>query len=81
MPGGGPWRVLTDKAVLGFDPESRRMVLVSIHPGVTHEDLCASTGFELEIPSNAQVTAEPTDEEILLIREELDPRRLYTASE
>jgi acyl CoA:acetate/3-ketoacid CoA transferase beta subunit len=78
LPGGGPWRVLTDKAVLGFHPETRRMVLVSVHPGVTHEDLRASTGFELEIPSDAPVTPEPTPEEVQLIRDELDPQRLYT---
>lgn len=78
LPGGGPWRVLTDKAVLGFDEHSHRMTLVSIHPGVTHEDLRASTGFDLEVPADAPVTPAPSPEEIRLIREELDPRRLYT---
>ena len=76
--GEGPSRVLTDKAVLGFDPEGR-MRVVSIHPGVTHEDLRASTGFELDIPSECPVTAAPTPAEIELIRE-LDPHRLYTSS-
>jgi glutaconate CoA-transferase, subunit B len=77
LPGGGPWRVLTDKAVLGFDAE----VLVSIHPGVTHDDLRASTGFDLEVPPDCAVTVAPTEEEIRLIREELDPQRLYTSQE
>lgn len=78
LPGGGPSRVLTDKAVLGFDATTRRMKLISVHPDVSHEDLRASTGFALEIPPNIPVTAPPTDEEIRLIREKLDPRRLYT---
>lgn len=78
LPGGGPWRVLTDKAVLGFDDNTRRMKLVSIHPGVSHEDLRASTGFDLEVPADAPVTVPPTAEQIRLIREELDPQRLYT---
>jgi glutaconate CoA-transferase subunit B len=78
--GGGPWRVLTDKAVLGFDETGRRMILVSIHPGVTHEDLRASTGFDLEVSAGCPVTEAPTDEQIRLIREELDPHRLYTSA-
>ena len=81
LPGGGPWRVLTDKAVLGFDPESHRMVLVSIHPGVTHEDIRESTGFPLDVAADCPVTMGPSEEEIRLIREELDPRRLYTSQE
>jgi acyl CoA:acetate/3-ketoacid CoA transferase beta subunit len=76
--GGGPSRILTDKAVLGFDPERRRMRVVSIHPGVTREDLQASTGFELDVPADCPSTPAPTPEEIALIRE-LDPRRLYTS--
>ncbi|HLG73168.1 MAG TPA: CoA-transferase [Chloroflexota bacterium] len=75
--GGGPWRVLTDKAVLGFDETTRRMKLVSVHPGVSHEELRASTGFPLEIPSDAPVTPEPSADEVRLIRE-LDPNHLYT---
>jgi len=80
LPGGGPSRVLTDKAVLGFDTQTRRMKLISIHPGVTHEDLHESTGFDLEIPSDVAVTEPPTQEEIRLIREELDPKRMYTSA-
>ena len=77
--GGGPRRVLTDKAVFGFDEQTRRLKLISVHPGVGEEELRASTGFELEIPPNCRCTPTPTDEEIRLIREELDPRRLYTS--
>src|SRR5581483_9658072 len=75
--GGGPWRVLTDKAVLGFDESTRRMKLVSVHPGVSHQELRDSTGFPIEIPSDAPVTPEPSADEVRLIRE-LDPNHLYT---
>ena len=77
--GGGPRTVLTDKAVFGFDPESRRLRLQSIHPGVSHEDLRASTGFPLDIPSHVPTTPPPSDAELRLIREQIDPQRRYTS--
>lgn len=79
--GGGTWRVLTDKAVLGIDETTRRLKLMSIHPGVSHEDLRESTGFPLDIPADCPVTPSPTDEQVRLIREELDPNQLYTSGE
>ncbi len=78
--GGGPRRVLTDKAVFGFDEKTRRIKLVSIHPGVSHRELRDSTGFELDIPANCPVTAPPTEEEVRLIREELDPKGMYVSA-
>jgi len=78
--GGGPWRVLTDKAVFGFDETTRRLKLLSIHPGVSHAELRESTGFPLDIPPDCPVTPAPTEEELRLIREELDPHRLYTSA-
>lgn len=77
--GGGPYRVLTDQAVFGFDDATRRLKLLSIHPGVSHEELRASTGFPLDIPPECPTTPAPTAEELRLIREELDPGRLYTS--
>ncbi|HEX6513646.1 MAG TPA: CoA-transferase [Chloroflexota bacterium] len=80
LPGGGPSRVLTDKAVLGFDDTTRRIKLLSIHPGVSHQELRDSTGFDLQIPSDCPTTPEPTPDQIRLIREELDPHRMYTSA-
>jgi acyl CoA:acetate/3-ketoacid CoA transferase beta subunit len=76
--GGGPSRVLTDKAVFGFDRAAGRLKLLSIHPGVTPDELRANTGFELDIPADCPLTPPPTAEELRLIREELDPLRSYT---
>lgn len=80
LPGGGPWRVLTDKAVFGFDDRTRRMTVLSIHPGVSAEELREATGFPLDIPTDCPSTSAPTQEEVRLIREELDPRRMYTSA-
>ncbi|MCL6432143.1 MAG: 3-oxoadipate--succinyl-CoA transferase subunit B [Anaerolineae bacterium] len=75
---GGPRRVITDKAILGFDAQSRRMQLLSIHPGTTLEDVLANLGFEPIVPRDLPTTEPPTQEQIRLIREEIDPEGMYT---
>lgn len=75
--GGGPKRVLTDKCVFGVDERTKRLCVLSIHPGVSREDLIASTGFELD-DRDWPPTPPPSGEELRLIREELDPRGMYT---
>jgi glutaconate CoA-transferase subunit B len=74
---GGPSRVITDKAVLGFEPESKRMMLLSIHPGTTLDDVLANTGFAPIVPAHLPVTQPPTAEQLRLIREVIDPQRMY----
>ena len=78
--GGGPRRVLTDKAVFGFDETTRRMKVLSIHPGVSHDELRENTGFPLDIPADCPLTPPPTEEEVRLIREELDPTGMYVSA-
>lgn len=80
LPGGGPSRVLTDKAVFGFDEVTHRMKVLSIHPGVSAAELQAATGFVLDIASDCPRTPPPTDEEVRLVREELDPGRMYVGA-
>ena len=58
-----------------FGPE-RTVRLLSVHPGVTLDDVRAATGFELAVANDLAVTREPTTEELVIIREVLDPRNL-----
>jgi glutaconate CoA-transferase subunit B len=74
---GGPAKVITDKAVFGFDPESKRMRLESIHPNTTLEYVLSNMGFKPIIPEHLPVTEPPTAEQVRLIREEIDPQRSY----
>ena len=55
------------------------MRLRSVHPGVTVEEVVAATGFELVVPSDVPESRLPTDEELRLIREVIDPRNLREA--
>ena len=75
--GGGPHRVITDMAVLGFDPDTREACLLSLHPGVRLEQVVENTGFALRIAQPVPVTALPTPEELRLLREEIDPKGVY----
>jgi len=74
---GGPSRVITDKAIFGFHPETKQMMLLSIHPGIKLEDVLSTIGFRPFIPQEVPVTEPPTAEQLRLIREEIDPERMY----
>jgi glutaconate CoA-transferase, subunit B len=75
---GGMYRVVTDLGILGFEKHSKRMELQALHPGVTAEEVQASTGFELLLAADLRVTEPPTKDELAALRH-LDPERLYTA--
>lgn len=71
---GGPELVVTNLAVLDFEPASKRMRLRSVHPGVTVAEVQAATGFELLLPGGpVPETPRPTREQVRLIREVIDP--------
>ncbi len=71
--GTGPYRVITQLGVMGFEEESKRMMLLSVHPGVTVDEVLENTGFELIVPEEVSTTEPPTEEELRLLREEIDP--------
>lgn len=75
--GSGPYRVVTNLAIMGFDDETKRMKLLSLNPGVTVDEVIENTGFELIIPDEIGENPPPTEEELRVLREEVDPERLY----
>jgi len=76
-PGTGPYRVVTSLALMGFDDETKRLKLLAVHPGITVEQVVENTGFELLFADEIGHTPPPTDEELRLLREEIDPEHLY----
>ncbi len=74
-PGTGPYRVITDLAVLGYHEQTKRMEILSLHPGVTLEQVRAATGFELGVREPLAVTQPPSDLELCILRDEVDPHR------
>jgi glutaconate CoA-transferase subunit B len=75
--GGGPHRIITDMAIIGFDSVSHEATLLSVHPGVKVQDVIDNTGFPLHLPEAVPITEVPTAEEVRLLREEIDPKRVY----
>jgi glutaconate CoA-transferase subunit B len=73
---GGVSRVVTTLGILGFDPDTRRMRIEAIHPGVTVEQVRDNTGFDLVEAERVAVTAPPTEDELAMLRA-LDPERRF----
>ena len=74
---GGPSRVITDKAIFSFHPETKQMMLASIHPGITLAEVLATMGFLPVVPEILPNTEPPTQEQVRLIREVIDPKHMY----
>lgn len=72
-PGTGPYRIVTDLAILGFDQETKRMQVESLHQGVSLDQVQENTGFELLVADNLATTEPPRPEELAILREEVDP--------
>jgi glutaconate CoA-transferase subunit B len=68
----GPALVVSNLAVMDYHPETLRMRLKSVHPGVSISEVLANTGFELHVPATVPETPLPTAEELLLLRTEID---------
>ena len=68
--------VVTNKAVLDFATPDHAIRLRSVHPGVAVEEVIEATGFPLVVPDDLDETRLPTDEELRLVRDVLDPTGL-----
>lgn len=67
--------VYTNLGVFDFNGPERQMQIVSLHPGVTVEEVVANTGFEVHVPDTIATTTAPTEEQLAVIRQ-IDPHNL-----
>jgi acyl CoA:acetate/3-ketoacid CoA transferase beta subunit len=72
-------RVVTNLGVFDFKTDDNRMRLVSRHPGVTTEQIVDATTFELVIDGDVPESRLPTDEELRVLREVIDPKGVRKA--
>ena len=72
---GGPYRVITNLAVMAFDDENHRMYLEAVYPGVSKDDVIANTGFDIDV-SRAEPLSAPSPEELDILRTICDPQQL-----
>ncbi len=76
IPGAGPVTVITDRCVLEADDRGE-LVLAALYPGVRVEDVRAAVGWPLGARETLRAIEPPSAEELRLLREVLDPERLY----
>jgi glutaconate CoA-transferase, subunit B len=75
--GTGPYMVVSDLCTMDFEPESCRMRVLALNPGVTIEQVVENTGFKLIIPETVGANEAPTEEELRILREDVDKEKLY----
>ncbi|MEU1125889.1 CoA-transferase [Streptomyces sp. NPDC005899] len=75
--GTGVTRVITELGILARDGVGEELRLVAVHPGVTVDQVRAATGWDLEVADEVGTVPPPTAEELRLLREDVDPGRVY----
>jgi glutaconate CoA-transferase, subunit B len=79
LPGGGPSAVITTLGLFRFHPVTREMVLASVHPQATVEEIRAQTGWALRLADGLGETPPPTPQELAMIRR-FDPDGFWTGA-
>jgi glutaconate CoA-transferase subunit B len=77
MPGAGPTKVVTDKAILEVNPLTGELTLAALYPGVEVAQVAAGIGWALRSRDRLSEIAPPSERELRLLRDVLDPQRLY----
>lgn len=72
-------RIVSNLGVFDFQTPDNAMRIVSVHPGVTVDEVVEATSFELIVEGDVAETRQPTDDELRIIRDVLDPKGLRKA--
>ncbi len=77
LPGAGPVRVITDRAVLSPDPATGELMIAALYPGTAAQDVVNGVGWSLRSHATLETVSPPTDDELRLLRDVLDPQHLH----
>lgn len=80
-PGTGPEVIITNKAVLRFDRATGEAYLATYHPDTSVDEVRRNTPWDLKVADDVHETEPPTAEELRVLREILDPKRMISAYE
>jgi glutaconate CoA-transferase subunit B len=72
---GGPTAVITNLGLMRFDDVSKEMYLAHYYPGTTPQKILENMEFEVDISQATEATP-PTENELKILREEVDPHKL-----
>ncbi len=70
-------RVITDLTVMESSPDTGRFRIGKLMPGVSVDRVLDETGFRPEVPSSVEEVEAPTEKQLRVLREEVDPYGLY----
>jgi len=71
--GSGPYRAITQLGIYGFDEKTKRLKLISLHPGVSIDEVKENTNFDITIPDAIETSPEPTEQHLKILRKQIDP--------
>ncbi len=80
-PGTGPHALITNKAVLKFNNNTGEAYLATFHPDTSIDEIRDNTPWDLKVADDVHETEPPTAEELRVIREVLDPKRMISVYE
>lgn len=80
-PETGPYRVVTERALFGFDDATRRMQLIAVAPWSSVDEVLTDMEFEPLIAKEIRVLDPPTDRELEILRTQVDPTGRTIAGE
>lgn len=72
----GPHRVVSSKAIFGYDEATREMKLLSVLPGSSTDEVLAEMEFTPLLSEKIEQLDPPSQEELHILREEIDPNNL-----
>jgi glutaconate CoA-transferase subunit B len=73
--GAGPYKIITNMAVMDFEPASKRMRIIAVNPGYSEKDVQDNCGFELLKAAKIVENAGPSETELSILRDQIDPYR------
>jgi len=77
MPDTGPFKVVTTMGIFGFDPENREIILEGFHENLSIEDMKKSVQWPLKISKDVKEIVPPSQEEISVVRNQVDPTGMF----
>ncbi len=77
LPGAGPIKVITDKAILESDNETGELIISALYPGVSQDDIKGNVGWDIRSKPSLESVEPPSAEVVRLLREVLDPDQLF----
>lgn len=75
--GAGVTKVITELGILARGGPGEQLRLVAVHPGVTVGQVREATGWDLAAAAEVATIEPPTEAELRLLREDVDPDRVY----